>query len=134
MTAASAGAQQSATRLPLAYRLLVAAVAATHLAVSLFMVLGGLLVWAGLAPIWLQVPLAAWGVVVFVGNMTCPLTPLEKALRQRAGLPVYHTGFVEQYLMPPTMRGRVTSRGNVMLGLGVLAVNLAIYGAMLASR
>lgn len=131
LTASPGSASRSATLREASYRALAVGLVVIHAAVSLFMVFGGLLVWRGLAPAWLQLPLAAWGVVVFLGNITCPLTPLEKWLRRRAGLPTYHTGFVEQYLMPRSLRGRVTRGGNVAVGLGVLAANVVIYGLWL---
>jgi hypothetical protein len=130
-TASPGAAERSATLRDVAYRALAIGLVATHAAVSLFIVFGGLLVWHGLAPLWLQVSLAAWGVLTFVGNMTCPLTPLEKWLRRRARLPTYDTGFVERYMMPRSLRGRVSRSGHVMVGLGVLAANALIYGTWL---
>ena len=131
--AGAVGADDVRGRSLASYRTLTAALVVVHLAVSLFMVFGGLLVWRGLAPAWVHLPLAAWGVFVHVANVTCPLTPLEKCLRRRAGLPAYERGFVEQYLMPRSMRGKVTRHGHVLIGLGLLAVNAAVYGAMLAA-
>lgn len=116
-----------------AYRGIATGLVALHAVVSAFMVFGGLLVWRGLVPMWVHVPLAAWGVIVHLANWTCPLTPMEKRMRRAAGMPVYDTGFVEQYLMPRAVRGRVSSTGHVAVGLGLLVVNLAIYWLVLAS-
>jgi hypothetical protein len=110
-----------------AHSYLAGAVMVLHTVVSLFILLGALLVWRGLVPVWLHLPLAAWGVLTHVANVTCPLTPLEKWLRREGGMPVYETGFVEQYLMPRALRGRVTRAGHITLGLVILAVNVLIY-------
>jgi hypothetical protein len=117
-----------------AWRRLATAVAATHFGVSMYILFGGLLVLAGVVPLWWHVPVAAWGVLVHVFAWTCPLTPLEKWLRQRGGGVVYDGGFVERYILPRRFRGRVTQAGHVLVGLGVLALNLAIYAAMWLQR
>ena len=100
---------------------------AVHFAVSAFIVFGGLLVWARVMSPWVHLPIAIWGVVVHAANLTCPLTPLEKWLRRRAGAGAYESGFVERYLMPRRFRGRVTHVGHVAVGAAILAVNAAIY-------
>jgi hypothetical protein len=109
---------------------LAALVAATHFVVSMYILFGGLLVVWGLVPMWWHIPIAAWGVWVHLVNWTCPLTPLEKWLRIRAGEAAYSEGFVERYILPRRFRGRVTNAGHRLVGLGVLAVNLAIYSVI----
>jgi len=109
-------------------------IAVTHFAVSMYILFGGLLVLAGIVPLWWHVPVAAWGVLVHVFGWTCPLTPLEKWLRARGGAGVYDGGFVERYILPKRFRGRVTQAGHVLVGLGVLALNLAIYAAIWLRR
>ena len=117
----------------IATRILADGVALVHLAVSFFIPFGGLLVWAGLAPIWLHLPVAAWGVYVHAVDGTCPLTPLEQGLRTRAGVPTYSGGFVAQYLLPRRWRDRATPAGastaayNYTIAAGILALNVGIY-------
>lgn len=105
-------------------------VAASHFGVSMYILFGGLLVLAGVVSAWWHVPIAAWGVLVHVFGWTCPLTPLEKWMRKRGGGAAYDGGFVERYILPRRFRGRMTPSAHVLVGLGVLAVNLAIYGAL----
>ena len=65
------------------------AVLLLHLAFIVFVLLGGVLVlrWPRLA--FAHFPAAVWGILVEVAGWIRPLTPLEVALRQRAG----QTGF-----------------------------------------
>jgi hypothetical protein len=103
------------------------AVAASHLAVSAFIVFGGLLVARGIVPIWLHLPLALWGGMVHLTHLTCPLTPLENRLRIRAGDATYGHGFVTQYLVPAPLRRHATRRAHRVLGATILIVNAVIY-------
>ena len=116
-----------------AARVMADGVALVHLAVSFFIPFGGLLVWAGVAPLWLHLPIAAWGVYVHAADRTCPLTPLEQGLRARAGVPSYSGGFVAQYLLPRRWRGRAAPEGqscaayNYTVAAGILLANVCIY-------
>ncbi|HJU90152.1 MAG TPA: DUF2784 domain-containing protein [Gemmatimonadaceae bacterium] len=111
-------------------RRLASVVAATHFIVSMYILLGGLLVVWGFVPMWWHIPIAAWGVWVHLVNWTCPLTPLEKWLRARAGQTTYEGGFVERYILPKRFEGQMTNAKHRVVGLLVLAVNLAIYSAL----
>lgn len=98
-----------------------------HLAFVLFVVVGGLLVlrWPKVA--WLHVPAAVWGVAVEMYGWYCPLTPLENALRERAGGPAYQGDFIARYLLPVLYPEGLTRSAQVMLGLMALLLNLAVY-------
>ena len=116
-----------------AARVIADGVALVHLGVSIFIPFGGLLVWAGVAPLWLHLPIAAWGVYVHAADRTCPLTTLEQGLRTRAGVPNYSGGFVAQYLLPRRWRDRAAPAGassaayNYAVAAGILLVNVGIY-------
>ena len=86
------------------YRLLADAVALLHLAFVLFIPLGGLAVvrWPRLA--WLHLVCAVWGALIVWTDVVCPLTPLEKSLRLRAGVPAYEGGFIRHYLVGPLFK------------------------------
>jgi hypothetical protein len=107
------------------------AVLLIHLLFIAFVLLGGLLVlrWHWLA--WLHLPTAAWGAVVELWHLQCPLTPLENSLRQAAGQGGYSGGFVEHYLMPIIYPAGLTPHIQVWLGAFVLLVNGLIYGVLL---
>lgn len=106
------------------WRALAGSVMATHLIVSLFMVFGGVLVVRGLVAWWAHVPLAAWGVLVHAGNITCPLTPLEKRFRRLAGDSVYDAGFVQRYIAPRGLQGRKLDFAVIAL---LVVVNAIVY-------
>ena len=110
------------------WKFLADAVLALHFAFIAFVALGGLLVlrWPRLA--WVHVPAVAWGAgISFVGAI-CPLTPLENALRVRAGEAGYAGGFIEHYLLAAIYPDGLTRAVQIGLGVAVLVVNLAAYG------
>ena len=109
------------------YRLLADLVVALHLVFVLFVVLGGVLVlrWPGVA--WLHLPAAVWGVLIEFAGWICPLTPLEKALRGRAGGAGYPGGFIEHYLLPVLYPSGLTRAVQLALGVLVIGVNLLVY-------
>lgn len=116
------------------YAVLADAVLILHLCFILFVVLGGLLAlrwpWAA----WLHLPAAAWGTLVEVMGWICPLTPLEVAFRRAAGQAAYDTTFVERYLVPLVYPSTVTREMQMVLGALVVAVNVAVYGAVWRRR
>jgi hypothetical protein len=81
--------------------------------------------WPRLA--FLHVPAAIWGAwIEFTGGI-CPLTPLENALRARAGEAGYSGGFIEHYILPVLYPSALTRTVQVVLGAMVVAVNLFVY-------
>jgi hypothetical protein len=98
-----------------------------HLGFIVFVVLGGLLVlrWPRLA--WVHLPCAIWGALIELAGWICPLTPLENRLREMAGQGGYRGGFVEHYLIPVVYPAGLTPRLQLVLGLGVTAVNAVVY-------
>ena len=113
------------------YRLVADVVVVVHALFVVFVVLGGLLVlrWPRLA--WFHLPAATWGALIQFGSWICPLTPLEKWLRVRAGLAAYEGGFIKHYMLPILYPAGLTRGTQVVLGLIVLAITLAIYGYLL---
>ena len=98
-----------------------------HFAFIAFTVLGALawLCWR-YAPL-LHLPALAWGVGIELLGGTCPLTPLENALRRAAGDPGYAGGFIERYLGALIYPAGLTPATQWLLGLGLLLVNVALY-------
>ena len=115
------------------YRALADALLVLHLAFVLFVVLGGLLVlrWPRLA--WLHLPAAAWGALIEFAGFICPLTPLEVGLRRLGGEVGYEGGFIEHYVTAALYPSGLTRAVQILLGCGVLLVNLIVY-ARLARR
>ena len=109
------------------YGLLADAVLLAHAAFVAFVVLGGFLVlrWQRLA--WVHLPVVAWGAgIEFTGGI-CPLTPLENHLRALAHEQGYAGGFVEHYVFGLLYPEGLTRDLQIALGLGVLALNAAVY-------
>lgn len=110
------------------------ALVVVHLAFIVFVVLGGLLVLRWPHAVWVHLPAMAWGAWVELAGWPCPLTPLEQALRERAGEGAYSGGFVEHYLLPLLYPEGWTPQLGVVLGLAVLAVNGLVYGVVMWRR
>jgi hypothetical protein len=109
------------------YRVLADAVLILHLAFILFVVLGGWLVAIRPKLIWLHLPVVAWGALVELMGLTCPLTPLENWLRDRGGETGYSGGFIDHYLTPLMYPAGLTRGMQLALGGFVIAINLAAY-------
>ncbi|MDM0014599.1 DUF2784 domain-containing protein [Variovorax sp. J22P168] len=116
------------------HRLIADAVLVLHGLFILFAVFGGLAAWRWPRLAWLHLPAAAWaGWVVSVGWI-CPLTPLENALRRRAGEAGYGGGFVEHYLTALIYPEGLTRPVQFALGVGVLLFNALVYGLVIWRR
>ena len=105
-----------------------------HFGFILFVVLGGLLLlrWPWVA--WIHLPAAAWGAYVEFAGKICPLTPLEQHLRQQAADSTYSGGFIEHYIAPIVYPQGLTREIGILLGVGVIVVNLVVYAAVIFRR
>jgi len=108
-------------------RVLADATVAFHFAFILFVVFGGALVWRRTAWAWLHVPAVAWVAWLESTHAICPLTPLENALRARAGDTGYAGGFIQHYLEPVIYPGGLTPGIQLVLGALVVAINVVVY-------
>lgn len=116
------------------YRLAADLVVAVHVLFIAFVIGGGLLVWRWRKLAWVHAPAAVWGALIEFAGWICPLTPLENALRQRAGDAGYTGGFVEHYVLPVVYPAGLTPTVQIVLGTGVIVVNLITYGLLVARR
>jgi hypothetical protein len=115
------------------FRTLADAVVLAHTLFVVFVVCGGFLVWRWRWLAWAHVPAALWGVAIEYGGWICPLTPLENALRARAGMVGYRGGFVEHHVLPLLYPPDLTAPTQVVLGSVALIINVIAYG-LLARR
>jgi hypothetical protein len=115
-------------------RLLADAIVLLHLAYILYVLLGALLVRRRLWTVWPHLAAVAWGVYVAAFQRICPLTPLEVALRLRAGESGYRGGFVEHYLIPIIYPRGLTPRIQAGEAVVVVVVNLALYAWVWRAR
>lgn len=113
------------------FRVLADLVVVVHLAFVLFVALGGLLVWRQPRWMWLHLPALAWGVAIVAVGFTCPLTPLERHLRERGGERVPDAGFVDRYVEGVLYPGDLTP---VVRALIAVAVIVGYAGALRRRR
>ena len=113
------------------YRFAADATVALHAAFIVFVACGGLLACRWRRVAWLHVPAAAWGAFVEATGGRCPLTPLEVHFRLAAGVAGYDGGFIERYLAPVLYPAGLTRSSQLVLAAAVIAVNAAIYAAIL---
>lgn len=102
-------------------------VAAIHFLLTLFALLGGFFAIFARWIAWIHIPTAIWGAYVFLAAKTCPLTPLEKSLRKKAGAEVTEDGFVEGFM--PFLKKWVENprQREFLIGCLFLIWNLIIY-------
>ena len=105
-----------------------------HLGFILFVVFGGLGVRYAPRLAWLHLPAAAWGALVELRGLYCPLTDWENALRRKGAEQGYANSFIEHYLIPLIYPAALTEQLQLLLGLAVLLVNGGIYGWLLWRR
>ncbi len=115
------------------FRLAADAVVVVHLLFIVFVLFGGLLVLRWRWLLILHIPALVWGAVVEFFHFYCPLTPLENAMRSRAGMEGYDGGFIEHYLIPLIYPAGLTPQIQLWLGGIVVLCNLLVY-SWLASR
>jgi hypothetical protein len=113
------------------YQVLADIVACVHAAFVAFVVLGGVLAIRWRRLVWLHVPAAIWGALIEFADWVCPLTPLENALRGRAGDAGYGDGFIQHYLLRALYPAGLTRGVQVALGTLVIVVNILAYVALL---
>jgi len=116
------------------YRIAADCILLLHLAFTLYTVLGGFLVLRRPSLLWLHLAAVLWGVVIELADWTCPLTPLENFLRERAGESGYAGGFIEHYVALILYPENLTIELRYLLGLGLVAVNLIVYGYVFLKR
>ena len=105
-----------------------------HLSFILFVIFGGLLVLRRprLAPV--HIAAAAWGAYVSLANRICPLTPLEKWFRRRAGQAGYEGDFLQHYMLAVIYPTGLTADVQKILGAFVIVLNVAVYAWILRRR
>ena len=114
------------------YRATADAVLLIHFLFAAFAVFGGALVAYNSNWAWLHVPTVLWSSLVNLMGWTCPLTPVEKALRLRAGQAGYAGGFIQHYIGRAVYPGGMPRRLELVAGVSILVGNLVVYAVILA--
>jgi hypothetical protein len=115
---------------PLFYRLGADAVLLAHFVFVAFAVFGGVLVYADSSWGWLHVPVVLWSSIVNLASWTCPLTPLEKALRAQAGRAGYSGGFVQHYIGQAVYPRGMPRRMELIAGVSIVVWNAIVYAVL----
>lgn len=102
-------------------------VLAAHFLFAAFAVLGGFLVILDLRVMLAHIPVVLWSSVVNLANWTCPLTPMEKNLRHRAGQQVFEGGWIQNYLEPLVRPLGMPRRMELVAGVSVVVWNVIVY-------
>lgn len=114
------------------YRIAADLVLLSHFAFVLFALFGGALVAVAPPAAWVHVPVVVWSSLVNLASWTCPLTPLEKALRLRAGQSGYAGGFVEHYVGRAVYPRGMPRQMELVAGVSVVAWNVVVYAVVLS--
>ncbi len=105
-----------------------------HLVFILFALFGGLLVLCRRWMFWIHLPVLLWASLVNLAGWTCPLTPIENALRSLAGQAGYSGGFVEHYIMPLVYPAIMSRDIEIISGFLVLVWNGLVYAFVMFRR
>lgn len=105
-----------------------------HGAFIVWATLGALAVWRWPRLLWAHLPALAWGVWIEATAGLCPLTPLEMALRRRAGQGVYEGSFIDHHLGALIYPQGLTPAAQMRLALALAAFNLGVYGLIVWRR
>ena len=109
------------------YRILADATVGIHLLFVFFAVFGGALALRFPRAGWIHLPAVIWAAGIECLGGICPLTHLENYFLRQAGLAGYPGGFIDQYLMPILYPANLTRPVQIVLGAGVLLINIIIY-------
>jgi hypothetical protein len=114
------------------HRLGVDLVLFAHFLFAAFAVFGGFLYFHDPAWAWAHLPVVLWSAIVNLMGWTCPLTPMEKALRIRAGQSGYTGGFIQHYIGRAVYPRGMPRRLSLVAGISILVWNALVYAMVLA--
>ncbi|MFC1488520.1 DUF2784 domain-containing protein [Thermodesulfobacteriota bacterium] len=102
-----------------------------HFIYVIFAVTGGILLIWWRKMIWLHLPAAIWAALISFTGWICPLTYLENWLRLQGGKTGCSGGFVIKYIEPVLYPAGLTYFHQMVIGIIVVVLNMAIYGYIL---
>ena len=104
-----------------------------HFLFALFAVLGGFLVLLDWRVMLVHLPAVLWSSIVNLANWTCPLTPLERNLRQQAGRQGFEGSWIQHYIAPLVRPLGMPRHMELIAGVSILVWNTVVYGIVLRS-
>lgn len=108
------------------YRTLADIVVVIHFAFVVFVVVGGLLALRWRWVLWAHVPSVVYSIWIITFSITCPLTPLERNLRERGGQERYEESFIERYVEGILYPGDMLRQAQAVGALIVVASWIAL--------
>ncbi len=114
------------------YRAAADGVLLIHFLFAAFAVFGGILVFFDASWAWVHVPTVLWSSIVNLMSWTCPLTPIEKSLRLRAGQTGYAGGFIQHYIGRAVYPRGMPRHLELVAGISIVVGNALVYAAALA--
>lgn len=109
------------------YQILAEIVLVLHFCFLLFVVFGGFLVLHRRSFLWLHLPALAWGILVEIFHLSCPLTCLENRFRELGGAAVYTAGGFIDYYVSAVLYAHITPQLQMFLGVLLVVFNLFVY-------
>lgn len=116
------------------YRIAADSVLLAHFLFAAFAVFGGIVVAMDVTWAWLHIPTVLWSGLVNLLGWTCPLTPLEKRLRELSGQSGYGGGFIQHYVGRAVYPRGMPRQMELVAGFSVLIGNAVVYAALLAKE
>ena len=113
------------------YRIGADVVLLLHFAFAAFAVFGGVLALPSPVWPWLHIPTVLWSSVVNLMSWTCPLTPLEHAMRIRAGQVGSSDDFVQRYIGRLVYPRGMPRQMELVAGFSVVGWNVLVYAVVL---
>jgi hypothetical protein len=111
------------------YRWLALAVLVLHFGYLAYLVAGGYLAWRWPRTFAPHLAATAWGALIIVTEVTCPMTWLQNTLRTRGGQPELDLSFIDTYV-----RGVAFPTDHEVAARIVVAVVIAVSWLGLAVR
>jgi hypothetical protein len=108
------------------YRLAADTVVVIHFAFVVFVVIGGLLALRWPKLLWFHVPAVLYSLWIIAFSITCPLTPLERSLRERGGRDRYTESFIERYVEGVLYPGDMLRQAQFLAALVVVGSWIAV--------
>jgi hypothetical protein len=109
------------------YQILAEIVLVMHFCFVLFVVFGGVLILYRRFIIWLHLPAVAWGILVEIFHLPCPLTWLENGLRELGGEAGYAAGGFIDFYVSAILYAHITPQFQMFLGVLLVVFNLLVY-------
>jgi hypothetical protein len=112
----------------MAYKWLATFVLCTHFAYLAYVIFGGFLAWRWPRAFWPHLAAGAWGLVIVVFSLTCPLTYVEDWARRKAGEQgLGEVGFIDRYIEGVLYPERYTRLLQIAVAVVVLGSWLGAY-------